>query len=1031
MNGPGTLNLTGSNSFTGAVAINTGTLTIGAASNFGASTNSVALGTPNAGTGTTPTAALSIAASTTIGSFTTATNNAAVNTLSIPTGATLNVNSNLDGSGTNAVFAVGSLVPASPAPLNTVTTNLTISGGGSLSVTGGAHNSSFLSGMSDTNNTAQLTNTNITTNLDMSGLSNFTFVTGTGPTPTGNPPSPAGNEFLVGVGIAANGTTTLAANNSITAGTIDVGDTGPTPGATIALVPGQAGSGTVTLDLGSGTNVLNANSILIARGREVGSIAWASATTTGTLTVNGAAGAGSTADITIGFANSGTPPSIPTNVNSFALNLAGHSVNINAGTLLLGQLVSGAGAGKATTTTGGTTIFDTGTFNVANVLMCVTAGDNTVSLDGVGGTLQVGSSANSSGILNVGTSFVIGDDTGGTAAGAKGTLTIKGGTANVNADIIDKSTAGTSTTTLTLSGGTLNMMGHAIGTTAAGTGGTRHLSTVTLPTLGSSATLANLGGDGINGAGLTMNGTGVLILEGNNNFTSSTTVSAGTLQVGQSGDATPPTQALQAAVRVAAAGNLAFGSSQSFTNSSTITGAGGITQNGTGTTTLTGNNSNTGPTTLVAGALNVNTLPNGSTNGPIGASSNSAGNVVFSGGALRYSGAGTTTDRLFSIAATGGSLDASGSGALVMGNTGANVSADPAPRAATDGTNTKITLANVNDLVVGMTVSGTNIAAGTTITVISKIASTITLSAAPDCRRRRYAQLRHRARTFTLTGTGTANNTLAGTLSDSAGGGALSLAKSGAGKWLLTATNTYSGGTTVSGGTLVPSLNALGSGGLAISGSTSTVAIPAGQATALRLPSLSISNGKLDLADNDLILDYTGTSPLATIAGYLQNGFASGAWNGAGIDSSVAAGNSAMSTALGYADVSNTTFDGQAIPGNAIVVKYTYYGDNNLDGQVTTADFQMFLDGLATGGTTWSAGDYTYDGKIDLGNDFDLFLVGYLTNGGQLGDLAPIIESDASLSSVQRAQLLAAVPEPSAMALLAMGSVAAVRRRRR
>src|SRR5262249_25932154 len=56
------------------------------------------------------------------------------------------------------------------------------------------------------------------------------------------------------------------------------------------------------------------------------------------------------------------------------------------------------------------------------------------------------------------------------------------------------------------------------------------------------------------------------------------------------------------------------------------------------------------------------------------------------------------------------------------------------------------------------------------------------------------------ARTFTLDGTNTNANTLAAIIGD--GGGATSLVKNGAGYWILTATNTYTGGTTINAGTL-------------------------------------------------------------------------------------------------------------------------------------------------------------------------------------------------------------------------------------
>ena len=79
-----------------------------------------------------------------------------------------------------------------------------------------------------------------------------------------------------------------------------------------------------------------------------------------------------------------------------------------------------------------------------------------------------------------------------------------------------------------------------------------------------------------------------------------------------------------------------------------------------------------------------------------------------------------------------------------------------------------------------------------------------------------------------------------------------------------------------------------------------------GGGTVLVTSSLSIpSGGKLDLADDAMIVDYSGSSPCATIRSYLVNGrnstAMSGAWDGNGICSSVAALDG-VSYALGYAE---------------------------------------------------------------------------------------------------------------------------------
>jgi fibronectin-binding autotransporter adhesin len=79
------------------------------------------------------------------------------------------------------------------------------------------------------------------------------------------------------------------------------------------------------------------------------------------------------------------------------------------------------------------------------------------------------------------------------------------------------------------------------------------------------------------------------------------------------------------------------------------------------------------------------------------------------------------------------------------------------------------------------------------------------------------------ARTLTLEGTNTGDNTFAGKITDGTDGGAsvISLVKSNTGKWILFGANTYSGGTTLSAGTLVVSnASALGTGIVNVAGGT-------------------------------------------------------------------------------------------------------------------------------------------------------------------------------------------------------------------
>ena len=186
----------------------------------------------------------------------------------------------------------------------------------------------------------------------------------------------------------------------------------------------------------------------------------------------------------------------------------------------------------------------------------------------------------------------------------------------------------------------------------------------------------------------------------------------------------------------------------------------GISKSGTGYWVLSGDSSYTGVTTITAGTLSATTLANGGVNSSIGASANTADKLVIDGGAFRYIGSGASTDRLFTVAKNGGVLDASGTGAVNFTNTGG--------------------------IAYG---SGT----GTT------------------------------TRTLTLAGSNTGNNTLAASYGDKGGTASVSsLMKVGAGKWIITGSHTYTGGTQVNEGTLV-----LGSS-TTLQGATGAVAINGG-----------------------------------------------------------------------------------------------------------------------------------------------------------------------------------------------------------
>ena len=266
------------------------------------------------------------------------------------------------------------------------------------------------------------------------------------------------------------------------------------------------------------------------------------------------------------------------------------------------------------------------------------------------------------------------------------------------------------------------------------------------------------------------------------------------------------------------------------------------------------------------------------------------------------------------------------------------------------------------------------------------------------------------------------STTMSGVVQDggASGGTAGSLTKVGPGTLTLSGSNTYTGGTNVTAGTLrVTRLHgnnpvAITGGKLQVMDSIPTLPNhPSGNNAFFSRPTeLTIANngaalgvrayaGQLDLGNNDLILGYKGASPLAEFEDMIRSGYSGGTWLGNGITSSTA--NANRNFALAIADNARLTipfgrgrlFDGQEVSTTTILVKFTHRVDLDLDGVITTNDATIFNANYSEG-----APAYWCDRRRGL--------------------RPRVHDNDATIFNSFYSEALASVPEPATLGVLGL-----------
>jgi fibronectin-binding autotransporter adhesin len=480
----------------------------------------------------------------------------------------------------------------------------------------------------------------------------------------------------------------------------------------------------------------------------------------------------------------------------------GYLVKSGPGTLLLSganTYSGGTAVSAGIVRAGSTSAFGTGSMTVGSgaTLDLANLSNTVASLDG-GGVVTLGSGTLT---LNTGVSTRYGD--AGTNQNFTGTISGSGG-------LVKNGGPGQ---TQTLSG----MANSYTGPTTVNGG------TLAVNSIANGNAASSIGASGSAAGNLVLNG--------------------GTLQYLGAGNSTDrlftlgpsSTSALDAsgtgALHFANTGALAFSGVSGTAQTVTLTGSSSadnslslqLTDNGTGKTSLSKTGTGTwilknpastytGVTTIAGGVLGVDKLANANQASSIGASAGDAGNLVIgSGSTLRYTGAGDTTDRLFTLSSGVSFIESSGTGAIVFSNTGsAQYSGSGSRTLALGGTNTGLNVmgGTIIDGTGGTTtlakndagtwaLTGNNTYTGNTVINggILQLGNGGTSGSIAS------ANIINAAGTLVFDRSDTL--ALAGTIS-----GAGDVVQQGTGTTTLTAANTYTGGTRIAAGTLQ-----LGSGG--------------------------------------------------------------------------------------------------------------------------------------------------------------------------------------------------------------------------
>ncbi len=440
----------------------------------------------------------------------------------------------------------------------------------------------------------------------------------------------------------------------------------------VYTISGNAIAGSTGLNVnGSGGKVVLENTNTFTGATSIGST---STLQLGTGTSGQDGSIGNTSGITVNgslvydLASSQTYTGVITGSGSVTVEGSGileltNASNYGGGTTITGTLQLGNGTvGNDGSITGA--ILDNGVLTLdyfgSKTVPGAINGTGTVTKNGAGSATLGGNGTYSGGtFLNTGTLDFAGTITAGVMGSATtspigtGTLTINAGTT------IDNTGTGAATlATNNFQNWNGNFTFNGTQSLNLGTGAVQLNTSLGVTQVTVNANTLTVGAifGSIPGSALTKAGNGTLVLSGNNTYNGATTISAGTLQIGNGGT----TGSLNTSSTITDNANLVFnntgilGQGANF-SAAPITGSGTLTQAGAGgTLVLTAANSYTGVTTISAGTLQVGS---GGATGALGPGSvfdnatlafklsgpTTVANQISGSGSVVQAGAGTTT----------------------------------------------------------------------------------------------------------------------------------------------------------------------------------------------------------------------------------------------------------------------------------------------------------------------------------------------------------------------------------------------------